>query len=231
MNIKNINIKKYQHAINLIKSKKYDETISNLKSFIKEDSNDYYAHQLIALVYMDSKNFYKAIDHLNISTNINPNNPGAYYNLGVIYRTLKKFNKSQEFFLKTIEKDPNFIDAYLNRGNTKLKLEDYCYQFADDYYIEDNWIYANNIINLFPESYSLRKLYNGINIEFIDNNYFYFFYVKNYINEGNISPLEMVRNQIQSTIINKRKINFLKNVEMDLYKNALANSHVKYEKK
>ena len=114
---------------------------------------------------------------------------------------------------------------------SKLKLEDYCYQFADDYYIEDIWIYANNIINLFPESYSSRKLYDGINIEFIDNNYFYFFYVKNYINKGNTSPLEMVRNQIQSTIINKRKINFLKNVEMDLYKNALANSHVKYEKK
>ena len=118
-----------------------------------------------------------------------------------------------------------------NDKESKLKLGDYCYQFADDYYIDNNWIYAKNIINLFPESYSLRKLYNGINIEFIDNNYFYFFYVKNYINEGNISPLEMVRNQIQSTIINKRKINFLKNVEMDLYKNALANSHVKYEKK
>ncbi|MDC3050379.1 hypothetical protein OA171_00910 [Flavobacteriales bacterium] len=114
---------------------------------------------------------------------------------------------------------------------SKLKLEDYCYQFADDYYIEDVWIYANNITNLFPESYSSRKLYDGINIEFIDNNYFYFLYVKNYINKGNTSPLEMVRSQIQSTIINKRKINFLKNVEMDLYKNALANSHVKYEKK
>ena len=32
-----------------------------------------------------------------------------------------------------------------------LKLEDYCYQFADDYYIEDIWIYANNITNLFPD--------------------------------------------------------------------------------
>jgi len=57
MNFKNINVKKYQHTINLIKTKNYEESISNLKNFIEEDSNDYYAHQLIALVYMDSKNF------------------------------------------------------------------------------------------------------------------------------------------------------------------------------
>ena len=40
----------------------------------------------------------------------------------------------------------------------------------------------------------------------------------------------MVNNQIHSIIINKRKIDFLKHVEMDLYQNALAKNYVQYEK-
>ena len=42
---------------------------------------------------------------------------------------------------------------------SKLKLEDYCYQFADDYFIEDDWVYVNDIFNVFPESYSIKKTY------------------------------------------------------------------------
>ena len=60
---------------------------------------------------------------------------------------------------------------------------------------------------------------------------FIFYMLKNILSKGSVSPLEMVSNQIHSIIINKRKINFLKNVEMDLYKNALAKNHIKYEKK
>ena len=118
-----------------------------------------------------------------------------------------------------------------NDAESKFKLEDYCYQFADDYYIKDDWVYVNDIINVLPDSYSSRKLFNAKKIEFFDNDYFYFLYVKNYLNKGKEAPLEMVSSQIQSIIINKRKINFLKNVEMDLYKNALAKNHIKYEKK
>ncbi|MBJ59286.1 MAG: hypothetical protein CMP64_01685 [Flavobacteriales bacterium] len=120
---------------------------------------------------------------------------------------------------------------YKNDEESKFKLEDYCYQFADDYYIEDDWVYVNDIINVLPDSYTSRKLFNEKKIEFFDNDYFYFLYVKKYLNKGNEAPLEMVSSQIQSIIINKRKINFLKNVEMDLYKNALAKNHIKYEKK
>tara|TARA_B100001063_G_scaffold224105_1_gene231830 strand:- start:530 stop:1081 length:552 start_codon:yes stop_codon:yes gene_type:complete len=154
MNIKNINVKKYQHTINLIKTKKYDESILNLKNFIEEDRNDYYAHQLISLVYMDSRNFDQAIKHLDISISINSENPGAYYNLGVIYRNLKKFDKSQEFFLKTIEKNPNFIDAYLNiakiyENNQNFNEADKFYQKAlliDNKNLSSNKLYSNFLI-------------------------------------------------------------------------------------
>jgi hypothetical protein len=113
---------------------------------------------------------------------------------------------------------------------SKLSLEDYCYQFADDYYLDDNWLYVDDIFKAFPESYTSRTLYKGKDIEFVDNDFYYFLHVKKYKSKGSVSPLEMVSNQIQSIIVNRRKIKFLKHVEMDLYQNALAKNYVQYEK-
>ena len=113
---------------------------------------------------------------------------------------------------------------------SKLLLEDYCYQFADDYYLDDSWLSVDDIFKVLPESYSSRNLYKGKSVEFADDDYYYFLYFKKYISKGSVSPLEIVSNQIYSIIINKRKIDFLKHVEMDLYQNALAKNYVQYEK-
>jgi hypothetical protein len=113
---------------------------------------------------------------------------------------------------------------------SKLSLEDYCYQFADDYYLDDNWLSVKDILKAFPESYTSKSIYKGKNIEFKDENFYYFLHVKKYKVKGNVSPLEMVSNQIRSIIINKRKIMFLKQLEMDLYQNALAKNYIQYEK-
>ena len=113
---------------------------------------------------------------------------------------------------------------------SKLSLEDYCYQFADDYYLDDSWLSVDDIFKVLPDNYKSRNLYKGKSIEFADDDYYYFLHVKKYISKGSVSPLEMVSNQIHSIIINKRKIDFLKHVEMDLYQNALAKNYVQYEK-
>ena len=113
---------------------------------------------------------------------------------------------------------------------SKLSLEDYCYQFADDYYLDDSWLSVEDIFKVVPDSYTSRNLYKGKSIEFADDDYYYFLHVKKYISKGSVSPLEMVSNQIHSIIINKRKIDFLKHVEMDLYQNALSKNYVHYEK-
>ena len=125
--------------------------------------------------------------------------------------------KAQQFFKKE--------DEY-----SKISLEDYCYQFADDYYLDDSWLSVDDIFKVLPDNYTSRNLYKGKNIEFADDDYYYFLHVKKYISKGSVSPLDMVSNQIRSIIINKRKIDFLKHVEMDLYQNALAKNYVQYEK-
>ena len=32
---------------------------------------------------------------------------------------------------------------------SKLSLEDYCYQFADDYYLDDSWLSVDDIFKVF----------------------------------------------------------------------------------
>jgi hypothetical protein len=113
---------------------------------------------------------------------------------------------------------------------SKLSLEDYCYQFADDYYLDDSWLSVDDILKVLPDNYKSINLYKVKSIEFADDDYYYFLHVKKYISKGSVSPLEMVSNQIHSIIINKRKIDFLKHVEMNLYQNALAKNYVQYEK-
>ena len=113
---------------------------------------------------------------------------------------------------------------------SKLSLEDYCYQFADDYYLDDSWLSVDDILKVLPDNYKSRNLYEVKSIEFADDDYSYFLHVNKYISKGSVSPLEIVSNQIHSIIINKRKIDFLKHVEMDLYQNALAKNYVQYEK-
>ena len=113
---------------------------------------------------------------------------------------------------------------------SKLSLEDYCYQFADDYYLDDSWLSVDDILKVLPDNYKSINLHKVKSIEFADDDYYYFLHVKKYISKGSVSPLEMVSNQIHSIIINKRKIDFLKHVEMDLYQNALAKNYVQYEK-
>jgi tetratricopeptide (TPR) repeat protein len=149
-------MKKYQETINLIENKEYDKSLINLKKFIEVDKNDFYAHQLLSLVYVKYENLDKAINHLKVSIELNSKNPGAYYNLGMIYQSLKNFDKSIELFLKTIAQDPNFVDAYLNiakiyQNNNNLLEANKYYQKAlviNKDNLSSNKLYSNFLIKV-----------------------------------------------------------------------------------
>lgn len=119
-----------------------------------------------------------------------------------------------------------------NDEESTISLEDYCFQFAQDYYIDDDWQYVKDIISSIPlaENKKSVNIFEGKSIELSDDEYYYFIYIKKYKQKGNVSPLEMVENQIQSIIINQRKVEFLKQVEIDLYQKALSQNYIKYEK-
>jgi len=117
--------------------------------------------------------------------------------------------------------------------DSRVSLEDYCYQFSQEYFIEDKWQYVKDVFLSLPLNESSKNYYlrKGKSLELTDEEFHYFLYIKEYKQKGSVSPLSMIENQIRSIILNKRKINFLKQTEMKLYESALSKNHIRYEKK
>ena len=110
------------------------------------------------------------------------------------------------------------------------KLVDYCQQFAKEYYLNDSsWQYFSNINdrlpNLIPEEEYFLQHTKGVWFE--DEIYRYYIYIKDYQIKGSVSPLDMEREKIRNVLLNKKKIQYLKQLEDELYQNALDLKKIK----
>lgn len=102
----------------------------------------------------------------------------------------------------------------------KIELRDYCMQYAKNFEIAlDNWIdFAVLNRNLpdpiddpatFLSSYKTREMN--------DTNYYYLVHIHDYMLANDLAPLEFVENNIKNLILNRRKIEFLKEIENNIY--------------
>lgn len=113
--------------------------------------------------------------------------------------------------------------------NTIDKLEEYCKQFSKDYYIEDDsWqffsFFNNKLPNLIDAGYFLKNTKGAF---FEDDIFRYYIFVKDYQLKGVSSPLEIEESKIRDVLLNKRKVQYLKQIEDELYQNALVNKKIK----
>jgi len=126
-------------------------------------------------------------------------------------KNLKKWYKSNK---------PDDIDG----------LTDYCHQFAKEYYIADSsWQYFSSINNKLPKFITEEEYFleNTKGVWFEDQQYRHYIYIKNYQIKGSISPLSLEREKIRNVLLNKNKIQYLKQLEDELYQNALALKKIK----
>jgi hypothetical protein len=109
-------------------------------------------------------------------------------------------------------------------------LEDYCLQFAKEYYFTDNsWQYFSNINNRLPNVITEKEyfLQHTKGVWFEDEICRYYIYIKDYQIKGSQSPLDFERQKIKDILLNKKKIDYLKQLEDELYQNALAKRKIK----
>jgi len=126
-------------------------------------------------------------------------------------KNLKKWYKSNK---------PDDIDG----------LTDYCHQFSKEYYIADSsWQYFSSINNKLPKFITEEEYFleNTKGVWFEDQQYRHYIYIKNYQIKGSISPLSLEREKIRNVLLNKNKIQYLKQLEDELYQNALALKKIK----
>lgn len=136
-------------------------------------------------------------------------------------------NAMKGMFIKVPRGAPN-IDKiknwYRNENDTPL-LENYGYQFAVKYdYFNDDWIYFDVLLREIPIEINdqERFLRNNSFIEINDSLYYYFAGIKEYKIKNSVAPLSLVEENIRNIIVNKRKLEFLQNLEKNVYNEALS---------
>jgi hypothetical protein len=103
-------------------------------------------------------------------------------------------------------------------------LEKYCFNYATDFvYFDEEWNKFSDILPKLPAIYSSPDnfLRNRKYYETNDSTYYYFLKISEYKLEGSVTPLDMVREDIKSILLNKRKIQLIQELEANIYNDAL----------
>jgi hypothetical protein len=104
------------------------------------------------------------------------------------------------------------------------ELERYCYQYGVKYdYFDDQWIPFTTITRALPNE--IRNPDNFLRwnryIEQQDSAFRYLVNLREYCLAGTVAPLPYVEHKIRSIILNKRKVQFVRDLENNIYKDAL----------
>jgi hypothetical protein len=104
------------------------------------------------------------------------------------------------------------------------QLESYCYQYANKYdYFNDQWIPFSRIQPELPQEITNLERFLRYNkyIEQQDSIFRYYVYVRDFRAESEEAPLEYIENKIKSIILNKRKVQFINEMENDIFNDAM----------
>lgn len=102
----------------------------------------------------------------------------------------------------------------------QIELRDYCMQYAKNFEIAvNNWIDFAVLNRNMPEPIETPAsfLVGNKMHELYDDNYYYLLYVYDFILANDLAPLEYVENNIKNLILNQRKIQFLKEMENNIF--------------
>ncbi len=121
-----------------------------------------------------------------------------------------------------------------NSGEGLDELRDYCLQYAKAFNIfTDNWVDFEVLNKTLPTGITdaERFLKSKNQIELSDSAYYYLVSIQDYKLKNEAAPLEFVENNIKNLILNQRKIEFLKQVEENIYKEGVRQNKFKITNK
>ena len=120
-----------------------------------------------------------------------------------------------------------------DRPEQLAKLNEYCVSYATTYdRFNDKWIAADMVFKNIPIEIKDQQslLERNKLIETSDMNYYYIVCIRDYRFAGQVSPIEYVKNDIRNLILSKQKLEFIKQIDKDIYKEGLDKNKVKLYK-
>jgi hypothetical protein len=112
-----------------------------------------------------------------------------------------------------------------------VEIERYSLQYAKMYDpFLDNWEPFQRINANLPDPIQNEERFLRYNnfYETTDDEFRYFMVVSEYLTIGNIAPLSFVENRIKAILLNKKRGEFIKNLDKDLYEEALQKKIINF---
>ena len=118
------------------------------------------------------------------------------------------------------------VKDWYKTGNPKdrVQLEEYCYQYASDFHLDDEtWLLFDELLKKVPIKTYDKEAYlkNNRYIEIEDSTDLYLVNIREMKIRESLSPLSFVRDDIRVLIINKRKLDLIREMENTTYEDAL----------
>jgi hypothetical protein len=116
------------------------------------------------------------------------------------------------------------------RENDIAELENYCFQFAEKYDdFQDDWVKFREIMMDVPYEINNEDRFLKYNrsIQAKDSTHLYLIHIRELMEKGEYAPFEFVNDNITNILLNKRKIEFIKNLEYEMYEDAIAKEKFK----
>lgn len=110
------------------------------------------------------------------------------------------------------------------------KLYDYCQKYAENFFFEDSkWLYLDELLKEIPIKEENWEAFLRDNTSKVieTGNYKYFVRFFDYRLKGNVSPVSLEKEKIRDLILNKRKVDLLKQMREDMVQEAFENGNVK----
>lgn len=122
----------------------------------------------------------------------------------------------------------NWLKNY--KPENKVDIDEYCNEFAEVYDdFSNNWVKWDHLKQGIQHEIKneSRFLKNTGFDEWRKNEKVFFFKIIETKLNGDIAPLSMVKKDIRSILLNKRKINLLKEIEESAYQDAINSNQIK----
>jgi hypothetical protein len=111
-----------------------------------------------------------------------------------------------------------------------IEIRDYCLQYAKGFDIfTDRWVRFDRVIANIPVTIENPEQFLQQNqfVEHTDDEYYYLMAIHEYKLKNDQAPVDYVQDNIKSLILNRRKIEFLRRVENNIYQEGVNKNNFK----